>query len=115
DHLERDEEVLRGRHYLVVVRDHLDATHPHPVPAFESEEMGLDSQVLDDLEPMGGGAAERLSLVRHLRGDDLVEDANLVCEEELEPPGRAPLAPLPLPLPKDPTRPAPPGKVDPSS
>src|SRR5205807_8269968 len=115
DHLERNEEVLRGRHYLVVVRDHLDATHPHPGPAFESEEMGPNTQVLDDLEPMGGGAAERLSLVRNLRGDDLVEDADLVCEEELELSGRDLVDLLHLALPKEPNRPAPAAEDEPSS
>src|SRR5437773_8859208 len=115
DHLERDQEVRRLRRDPIVVRDHLDAPHSHAVPAFESEEMGPNPQVLDDLEPMGGGAAERLSLVRHLRGDDLVEAADLAYEEELELSGRGLVDLLHLALPKEPNRPAPAAEDEPSS
>src|SRR5437660_6347030 len=115
DHLEWDQEVRRLRRDLIVVRDPLDAPHSHAVPAFESEEMGPDPQVLDELEPMGGGAAERLSLVPHLRGDDLVEDADLVGEEELELSWGDLVDLLHLALPKEPNRPAPAAEDEPSS
>src|SRR5207244_4734963 len=103
------------RHHPVAGLYGPDAPHTHAVPAVESEEMGPAPQVLDDLEPMGGGAAERLSLVWDLRGDDLVEDADLVCEEELEFSGRDLVDLLHLALPKEPNRPAPGAEDEPSS
>src|SRR5205807_10624527 len=111
----RDQAARPPPRHPLLVWAHPDATHPHAVPASESEEMGPDPQVLDELEPMGGGAAERLSLVRHLRGDDLVEDANLVREEELELSWGDLVDLLHLALPKEPNRPAPAAEDEPSS
>jgi hypothetical protein len=56
---------------------------------------------------MGGGPAESLPLVRDLRRDDLVENADLIREEELEFPRRDLEDFLDLAFPEEPNRPAP--------
>jgi len=84
DDLQRYEIVGGGIVDLGIIGDDIHPLHPHTVRWHQLGEVRLYAGLAADLEPERRGAAQRLALERHLGGNNLVENGDVIGEEELQ-------------------------------